>query len=80
MATAPDRVYKEPVRPPQPIPFRPIPIVKRARRNRTKWALIIGGVVTLAVAGELWRMHSADAIQYDTVPVERGAIPQSSRR
>jgi hypothetical protein len=80
MATAPDRVYTEPVRPPRPIPFRPIPIVKRARRNRTKWALLIGVVVTLAVAGELWRMHSANAIHYDTVPVERGVIPQSSRR
>jgi HlyD family secretion protein len=73
MALAPDRVYAEPLAP-QPIPFRPLPIVKRARRNQTKWALIAGVVMTLVVGVELWRMHSANAINYETVPVERGAI------
>jgi HlyD family secretion protein len=39
--------------------------------------LIAGVVVALAVGVELWRMHSANAIGYDTVPVERGPILSS---
>lgn len=43
MAAALDQVYPGPLAPlPQPIPFRPIPIVKGARKHRNKWALIIG--------------------------------------
>src|SRR6202045_835619 len=77
MATAGDRVYAEPLAPPQPIPFRPTPTVKRPRRNRTKWALIAGVAVALAVGVELWRMRAANAITYDTVPVEQGTIQSS---
>jgi HlyD family secretion protein len=39
--------------------------------------VIAGVVVTLAVGVELWRIHSANAIGYDTVPVERGPIQAS---
>src|SRR6202158_5370735 len=77
MATALDRAYAPPPAPPPPIPFRPAPAVKRPRKNRTRWALIAGVVVALAVGVELWRMHSANAISYDTVPVERGPIQAS---
>jgi hypothetical protein len=43
MAAALDQVYPGPLAPlPPPIPFRPIPIVKGARKHRNKWALIIG--------------------------------------
>jgi HlyD family secretion protein len=77
MATALDRVSAEPLAPPQPIPFRPTPTVRRRRRNWTKWALTAGVVVALAVGVELWRMHAANAIGYDTVPVERGPIQAS---
>jgi len=48
------------------------------RRYRwTKWALAIGLIVALAVAGELWRVHSQNAITYETVPLERGAVQAS---
>src|SRR3984893_12820755 len=77
MATALDPVYPEPPARPQAIPFRPTPTVKRPRRNRTKWALIAGVVVALAAGVELWRIHAANAITYDTVPVERGTIQAS---
>jgi HlyD family secretion protein len=77
MATTLDRVSAEPLAPPQPIPFRPTPTVRRRRRNWTTWALTAGVVVALAVGVELWRMHAANAIGYDTVPVERGPIQAS---
>jgi HlyD family secretion protein len=77
MAAARDRVYAEPVAPPRPIPFRPTPTLKRPRRHWTKWAVIAGVAVALAVGVELWRMHAANAITYDTVPVERGTIQAS---
>src|ERR1700730_18630604 len=75
MATALDRAYAPPVASPQPIPFRPAPAAaKRPRKSWTRWALIAGVVVPVAVGVELWRVHSANAISYDTVPVERGPI------
>src|ERR1700730_10185268 len=74
MATALDPVYPEPPARPQAIPFRPAPAVKRPRRTWTKRAVIAGVVVALAVGVELWRMHAANAITYDTVPVEQGTI------
>ena len=54
--------------------FRGYLIVRRHRRTRAKLALIAVVVVALATGGELWRMHSANAITYDTVPVEPGTI------
>ena len=42
-----------------------------------KWGLIAGVVVALAVVGELWRIHAAGVIGYDTVAVERGPIQSS---
>jgi HlyD family secretion protein len=72
-----DQVSAEPLAPPQPVPPRPIHIVKRSRRNWTKPLLIAGAVIALAVGVELWRMHSANAIGYETVPVERGPIQAS---
>jgi len=78
MSTAPDPVVAEPPAPPSPIPFRPKPAVKLPpRRNRNKWIVIGGVVLALAAGAELWRIHSANAITYDTVPVERGAIQAS---
>jgi HlyD family secretion protein len=42
-----------------------------------RWGLIAGVVVALAVGVELWRIHTANAIGYDTVAVERGPIQSS---
>ncbi len=39
--------------------------------------MIFGAVIALAVGAELWRMHLANAIGYDTVPVERGTVQAS---
>src|ERR1700694_4368113 len=77
MASALGRVSAEPLAPPQPIPFGPTPTAKRPRSNWTKWAVIAGVAVALAVGVELWRMHAANAITYDTVRVERGTIQAS---
>src|ERR1700731_1255977 len=77
MAPALDRLSAEPLAPPQPIPFRPTPTARGRRRNWTKWALTAGVVVALGVGVELWRMHAANSIGYDTVPVERGPIQAS---
>src|SRR5579871_126209 len=77
MAAAPVRGSGAPLAPPQPIPFRPAPAVKHSKRHWTRWGLIAGVVVALAVGVELWRIHAASAIGYDTVPVERGPIQAS---
>jgi HlyD family secretion protein len=42
-----------------------------------KWALIAGLVAGVAVALQVWRMHSQNAIRYETVPVERALIQAS---
>jgi HlyD family secretion protein len=39
--------------------------------------VIFGAVIALAVGAELWRVHLANAIGYDTVPVERGTVQAS---
>ena len=72
-----DQIDAKPLAPPQPVPFHPVPIVKRPRRSWTQWGLIAGVVIALAAGVELWRMHSANAISYDTVPVERGPVQAS---
>ncbi len=47
------------------------------RNKRAKWALALGLVLVAAVAVELWRIHSQNAIGYETVPVDRGPIQAS---
>jgi HlyD family secretion protein len=78
MATSLNAVPAEPLVPPRPVPFRPTPAaLKRPRRGWTTWAVMAGVVVALAVGVELWRIHSANAIGYETVPVERGPVQAS---
>ena len=77
MATAvEEHVYPE-VAPPPLIPVLPGPIKTRPRQHWARWALLAGIVIALAVGVELWRMHSQNAIGYETVPVERGLIQAS---
>jgi HlyD family secretion protein len=51
--------------------------VKRSRNKWAKWALAIGFVAVLGISVKLWRMHTQNAVGYDTVPVERGLIQAS---
>src|ERR1700693_2778665 len=60
------------VRPPESAP--PPQISKRSRNKWTKWALVIGFVAVLGISVKLWRMHTQNAVGYDTVAVERGVI------
>jgi HlyD family secretion protein len=77
MATAvEDHVYTE-LAPPPLISVPPLPVKTPPRHNWAKWALAAGIVLALAAALELWRMHSQNAIHYDTVSVERGPIQAS---
>ena len=76
MATAVDPVRAEPITFPV-VSTPPIPIRAHRRYHWTKWALAIGLIIALAVVGELWRMHSQNAITYETVPLERGTVQAS---
>ena len=77
MATALEQhVYPE-VAPPPLTPVLPVPIKTRPQHHWARWALVAGIVIALAVGLELWRMHSQNAISYETVPVERGLIQAS---
>src|SRR5208337_3650533 len=76
MATAVDPVRTDPITFPL-VSTPPVSIRARRRPKWTKWALAIGLVIALAVAGELWRMHSQNAITYETVPLERGLVQTS---
>src|ERR1019366_2773076 len=77
MATAvDDHLYTE--LPPSPlISVPPLPVKAPPRHKWAKWALAGGIILALAAAVELWRMHSLNAIHYDTVSVERGVIQAS---
>ena len=77
MATVMDPIYTEPIAPPQRIPSVPMKMKQRPRRTWAKWALLAGLAVALAVGVELWRMHTANAIGYETVAVERGSVQAS---
>jgi hypothetical protein len=80
MATAVDPVIAEPIAFPLVSPAASIPAVSiraHPRYHWTKWAWVIGLIVALAVAGELWRMHSQNAITYETLPLERGLVQAS---
>jgi len=63
------------VRPPDSA--APPQIGKPSRNKWAKWALAIGIVVVLGISVELWRMHTQNAVGYDTVAVERGLIQAS---
>src|ERR1700687_895768 len=63
------------VRPPDSAP--PPQIGKPSRNKWAKWALVIGIVAVLGISVELWRMHTQNAVGYDTVAVERGLIQAS---
>ena len=76
MATAVDPVRAEPITFPLVSPPPP-PICVRRSYHWSRWALAIGLVIALAVLGELWRMHSQNAITYETVPLERGLVQAS---
>lgn len=76
MATATDPVLAEPIT--FPVVSTPgIPLRAHHRYHWTKWALAVGLIVALAVVGELWRIHSQNAITYESVPLERGAVQAS---
>ena len=76
MATAVDPVRVEPITFPL-IYISPPPIRVRRNYHWTRWAFAIGLIIALAVIGELWRMHSQNAITYQTVPLERGLVQAS---
>src|SRR5450759_12207 len=77
MATAvEEHVYPE-VAPPPLIPVLPVPIKTRPRHHWARWTLVAGIVIALAVGVQMWRVHSQNAISYETVPVERGVIQAS---
>lgn len=69
-------VFAEPLAP-QPVAARPIPIRPIMRRNWVRWAVVIGLAMAAAGAVELWRVHSQNAIHYDTVAAEQGVIQAS---
>jgi len=60
-----------------PLDAAPPPAGNRSRYKWAKWAVAIGLVLILGVTVELWRIHSASAIGYQTVLVERGVIQAS---
>jgi len=76
MATAVDAVRTEPIAFPIVAPPPP-PIRVHRRYDWTRWALAIGLLVALGVIWELWRVHSQNAITYETVPLERGLVQAS---
>ena len=81
MATAVDPVRAEPITFPlvstPPVSTPAIPIRAYRQYHWTKWALAVGLIIALAVIGELWRIHSQNAITYETVPLERGPVQAS---
>src|SRR5450631_2909275 len=81
MATAVDPVRAEPITfPLVSTPAVAIPAVAikaQPRYHWTRWAWAIGLIVALAAAGELWRMHSQNAVTYETTPLERGIVQAS---
>ena len=76
MATAADPVCAEPITFPL-VSTPPVSIRAHRQYHWTKWALAIGLIIVLAVIGELWRMHSQNAITYETVRLERGPVQAS---
>ncbi len=78
VAAAIDTAKKQNAEPLLPHPVAvPIPIRQTPRPNWIKWVLIAGLVLVVAITVELWRVHSQNAITYDTVAVERGLLQAS---
>jgi HlyD family secretion protein len=77
MATVASPVYIEPVVPLQRPSASSIPMRQRPRRTWIKWVLLAGIAVALATGAELWRIHSANDVSYETVAVGRGQIQAS---
>ena len=59
------------------VPTPAIPLRAHRRYHWTKWALAVGLIIALAVVGELWRIHSQNAITYESVPLQRGTVQAS---
>lgn len=63
----------------EPLPTRPslIPLPRGPKSSRVKWSkwMLAAGLAALSAAGALlWRAHLQNAITYQTVAVERGAV------
>jgi HlyD family secretion protein len=69
------QVYAEPLLP-QPVAI-PIPIRQSPRHKWIRWAVVAGLVIAVGVMVELWRIHSQNAISYDTVVAEQGLLQAS---
>jgi HlyD family secretion protein len=74
MTTVANPLYTEPLVPLQRPSVSPMPTRQRPRRNWSRWVLLAGVAVVLATGAELWRIHSANAVSYETVAVGRGPI------
>jgi HlyD family secretion protein len=55
--------------------FIPAPPAKTFFHNKwAKWGVVVGLVILVVMIVEIWRTHTADEINYQTVPVEQGSI------
>ena len=70
------QVHLEPLAP-RPVPARSGPVKPSPLNKWVRWALIAGLVVVVAIVVQMWRVHSQNAIHYDTVATERGPIQAS---
>ena len=75
MATV-EPVNAEPAPLPTELSF-PIPSPEHRKRHWVRWAFVAGFVIAIAVVWQLWRMHSQNAITYETVSVEQGVVQAS---
>ena len=71
-----DHAYPE-LAGPQLLPLPPPPIKTRLSRHWVRLVLLAAVVIALAVVVELWRIHSQNAVSYETVAVERGSVQAS---
>jgi HlyD family secretion protein len=76
MATAVDPVRKEPATV-LPIAAPSASVSKHRNYHWIRWALAIGLVIALAIVWQLWRIHSQNAVTYETVPLGRGIVQSS---
>src|SRR5579859_1818917 len=76
MATVPKPA--EPLSIPQPPSLVALPRTAGPNRPKwLKWAIAVIAAVLLAAGGYGWRVHTQNAISYETVAVERGTIQAS---